>query len=144
MSQVPVGVNTGGVNTEASTCCAPANNSSGGPRLDWLLWSCVALVLTFYGIHWLMPMQGPEALQIMSHSVFELLNTMWWSVLFAAVFVGILGQIPQDFVTATLGRGGSVSGLFRATAAGVLMDLCSHGILMVGMKLYQNSLPTDQ
>jgi len=80
----------------------------------------------------------------MSHSIFELLNTMWWSVLFAAVFVGLLGQIPQDFVTATLGRGGSMSGLFRATAAGVLMDLCSHGILMVGMKLYQKGASLGQ
>jgi len=124
-----------------SPCCAPADTAR---RFDWLLWSCVALVATFYGVHLLMPMQGPEALQIMSHSIFELLNTMWWSVLFAAVFVGLLGQIPQDFVTATLGRGGSMSGLFRATAAGVLMDLCSHGILMVGMKLYQKGASLGQ
>jgi len=124
-----------------SACCAPESSVR---RFDWLLWSCVALVAIFYGIHLLLPMQGPVALQIMSHSIFELLNTMWWSVLFAAVFVGLLGQIPQDFVTATLGRGGSMSGLFRATAAGVLMDLCSHGILMVGMKLYQKGASLGQ
>jgi len=124
-----------------SACCAPEGTAR---RFDWLLWSCVALVAIFYGTHLLLPMQGPEALQIMSHSIFELLNTMWWSVLFAAVFVGLLGQIPQDFVTATLGRGGSMSGLFRATAAGVLMDLCSHGILMVGMKLYQKGASLGQ
>ena len=73
----------------------------------------------------------------MSLSVFELMNTMWWGLVLAAVFVGLLERIPQQWVMSVLGKGDSFSGILRATFAGVLLDLCSHGILMVGMKLYQ-------
>jgi uncharacterized membrane protein YraQ (UPF0718 family) len=37
-----------------------------------------------------------------------------------------------------------VSGLFRATLAGVFLDLCSHGILAVGMKLYERGASVGQ
>jgi uncharacterized membrane protein YraQ (UPF0718 family) len=34
--------------------------------------------------------------------------------------------------------------MFRATLAGVCLDLCSHGILAVGMKLYERGASTGQ
>jgi hypothetical protein len=37
-----------------------------------------------------------------------------------------------------------VSGLFRAVGAGVVLDLCNHGILMVGMSLYQRGASLGQ
>jgi uncharacterized membrane protein YraQ (UPF0718 family) len=43
-----------------------------------------------------------------------------------------------------LGRGDSVGGIFRAAAAGLLLDLCSHGILMVGAKLYERGASLAQ
>jgi len=43
-----------------------------------------------------------------------------------------------------LGRGGSVSGLLRAVGAGVLLDLCNHGILLVGMSLYKRGASLGQ
>ena len=43
-----------------------------------------------------------------------------------------------------LGRDGAVTGLFRATLAGVFLDLCSHGILAVGMKLYERGASAGQ
>jgi uncharacterized protein len=47
-------------------------------------------------------------------------------------------------VLAILGKGGSMNGILRATLAGVFLDLCSHGILMVGMKLYQKGASLGQ
>lgn len=35
-------------------------------------------------------------------------------------------------------------GIFRATAAGVMLDLCNHGILMVGSKLYERGASIGQ
>ncbi len=128
---------------ESASCCG-SSSSDGQSSVDYMLWSCLALTSIFYFIHVMWPMQGPESLQHIAHTVFELINTMWWSVVLAAIFVGLLSKIPQDFVTATLGQGGSVRGLFRATLAGVFMDLCSHGILMVGMKLYQKGASLGQ
>lgn len=62
----------------------------------------------------------------------------------AAIFVGILGRIPQSFVISALGTGGTWRGLFRATLAGLLLDLCSHGILMIGMQLYRRGASLGQ
>jgi uncharacterized membrane protein YraQ (UPF0718 family) len=81
---------------------------------------------------------------VISHSVQELLNTMWWSVLLAIVFVGILSRIPREFIISILGKGGTFKGLWRATFAGVLLDLCNHGILMVGMELRRKGASLGQ
>jgi hypothetical protein len=43
-----------------------------------------------------------------------------------------------------LGRDGGLTSLFRATLAGVFLDLCSHGILAVGMKLYERGASAGQ
>jgi uncharacterized protein len=127
--------------TEASGCC-PSESS---PKFDWLLWGSAIPVVIAYSLH----MSGihdalPSWLQVMSHGVFELLNTMWWGVLLAALFVGLLSRIPQAMVTAVLGQGGNLQGVLRATLAGTLMDLCSHGILMVGMQLHQRGASLGQ
>lgn len=140
------------------SCCGsaqpPAKAAQGGccdspeSPFDYLLWGSLLLCLVFYSLHLIEPLliAGllPEWLHHLSHSVFEMLNTMWWGVLLGLVFVGILANIPQNLVMSILGKGGSTSGILRATLAGVLLDLCSHGILMVGMKLYQKGASIGQ
>ena len=69
---------------------------------------------------------------------------MWWSVILAIFFVGALSKIPQHFIVSILGKGGTFKGLWRATLAGVLLDLCSHGILMVGMELRRKGASLGQ
>ena len=56
----------------------------------------------------------------------------------------LLDRIPRDLIAFVMGRGGSFSGIFRAALAGIMLDLCSHGILLVGMKLYQRGLSLGQ
>lgn len=53
------------------------------------------------------------------------------------VFVGIMNKIPREYFNHLLGSGNSIRGIIRAAMAGVLLDLCSHGILMIGAKLYE-------
>lgn len=60
------------------------------------------------------------------------------------VAIGILGRVPRDMVMALLGRGGRVGGILRAVGAGLLLDLCNHGILLVGMKLYERGASLGQ
>ncbi|WP_041523723.1 permease [Gilvimarinus agarilyticus] len=137
-----------------SSCCEPQppkdeHNtddhcaSASKRRIDYLLWGSLALCAVFYGAYAL-GFTGPDWFEHFSHGVFELLNTMWWGVLVGILFVGLLHYVPQQLVVSLLGRGGTVSGIVRATAAGVLLDLCSHGILMVGMKLYQKGTSLGQ
>ena len=78
------------------------------------------------------------------HTCYELMVRSWWGVLFGIVAVAVLGRVPGELVTAVLGRGGSHSGLWRAVAAGVVLDMCNHGILMVGMGLYKRGASLGQ
>jgi len=112
-------------------------------KKDWFLRLCLLLTTIFYLIG-LTDVSHDAWYGVISHSVNELINTMWWSVALAIIFVGILNRIPQTFILSILGKGGTVKGLWRATLAGVLLDLCSHGILMVGMELRRKGASLGQ
>lgn len=136
--------------TSASTCaaaaptqssCCPSNVSK--KKFDWLLWGSLFLSSSFY-ILGLFLEQHETWFAIAAHSVIELINIMWWSLLLAILFIGLLSKIPQNFVISILGQGGSFKGLVRATLAGTLLDLCSHGILMVAMELYRKGASLGQ
>jgi uncharacterized protein len=134
-------------------CCGdhPTTSSDGDSahchdhtRFDWLLWGSLSVCFVFYTLHLLSFKLPLFRLAHFSHSVFELLNTLWWGVLVGIIFVGILAKIPQQLILSALGQGGTLQGIARATCAGIFFDLCSHGILMVGMKLYQKGASLGQ
>lgn len=129
-----------------SSCCPNKGVPKAKQPFDYLLWGGLVSSILFYALHIITFEQAwvPAWLQHLSHGVFELLNTMWWGVVIGIVFVGLLNYIPQRVVVGLLGPGGTIKGILRATAAGVLLDLCSHGILMVGMKLYQKGASLGQ
>lgn len=124
-------------------CCPPAEKG----RIDWILWGCGSFVVLGY-IGFLLLGHQPDSslpwLGVMLHTSYEMVNAMWWGILTASFFVGLLGRIPRELVMSVLGRGGSKRGLFRATLAGLLLDLCNHGILMVAMKLYERGASIGQ
>ena len=129
-----------GQSKAAESCCTPKQ------RTDWILWSASLIIIIAYGIHVGL---GRELLMyphahLFTVSVFNLMNKMWWGVLLGIFSVGILGKIPREMVISLLGKGGTFSGILRATGAGVLLDLCSHGILLVGMKLYERGASLGQ
>ena len=94
-------------------------------------------------VHFLVP-SAPAWLHVFGHACYELMSRAWWGLLIGIVAVAVIGRLPRELVAAVLGRGGSVSGLFRAVGAGVLLDLCNHGILMVGMSLYKRGASLGQ
>ena len=125
--------------------CASVVEHGNAFSFDGLLWVSVLLVTTFYFLH----LFFSETVQITwladtAQAIYQLINTMWWSLLLAMVFVGLLTRVPREFVISILGVGGTWQGLFRACLAGLLMDLCSHGILMVAMQLYQRGASLGQ
>ena len=137
----------GPVVTTTPACCAsqpptPVQKS----RPDYLLWGSASIVAVGYLIHLLVGGQSalPEWLTVMSSGAYELINKMWWGLLMAVAFVGLLERIPRELVMSALGQGGTPRGVIRATFAGVLLDLCSHGILMVGTKLYERGASLGQ
>jgi len=119
------------------SCCG---GSKGRP--DWLLWGSMALVAAGIAGHFLGG--GPSWWKVFSHGAWELMSKAWWGILIGIAAVGILGQVPKEVVARLLGRGGTIGGIVRATLAGTLLDLCNHGILMVGMQLYRKGASLGQ
>lgn len=137
----------------SGSCCAPSDG--GKPKTDWIFVVCAPAVVFGYLLFlWLESGfvgsghehvgQAPLWWQTMIHTSYEMVNAMWWGILSAAFFVGLLGRIPRELIMSVLGRGGTKRGLFRATLAGLMLDLCNHGILMVGMKLYERGASIGQ
>jgi uncharacterized membrane protein YraQ (UPF0718 family) len=133
-------------------CCAPkaatgscCDTDAPTRRIDWLLWGTMIPIATLFAFHLAVAdSMSIPVLGMLSHAVYDLVATMWWGMIAAIVFVGLLNRIPRELVIGVLGQGGTFSGLLRATGAGLLLDLCSHGILMVGMKLYQRGASLGQ
>lgn len=135
-------------------CCGPKLAQGGGGdscqsgkgQPDYLLWVSGAIVLACYVLYWLVDGHPdlPRWLVVMTSGVYELINRMWWGLLAAVLFVGLLERVPRELVMSALGKGGTVGGIARATFAGLMLDLCSHGILMVGTKLYQRGASLGQ
>lgn len=124
-------------NPSADVCCASSS------RLDYLLWGGLLLVGSFYFLHLIGASVHVHQLH-MSIAVFQLMNTMFWGMLVGIVMVACLSRVPREFVIALLGRRNGLIGMYRATLAGLCLDLCSHGILMVGAKLYERGASTGQ
>lgn len=156
-SSKPSSESCGGQSKEASkisSCCsstaeAPSKNESAGccdtqstKSFDWMLWLSLlfcSVGYVGYGLDLL-----PAAVMHFGHAVFEILNRIWWGLALGVIFVGLLSYVPRELVLSVLGQGGSFKGIVRATAGGVLLDLCSHGILAVGMKLYERGASAGQ
>lgn len=153
------------IKTNKSPCCSheehPSANTNGnsgccsshnGEKIDWLLMTCAPAVVVGYFAYLLLSFFSPTHENdvphtwwlTMIHTTYEMVNAMWWGVITASFFVGILGRIPRELIISLLGRGGSKIGILRATLAGLMLDLCNHGILMVGMKLYERGASIGQ
>lgn len=123
------------------TCHTPSKS-----KPDLLFWGSLVAVAFLLIIAFVEPifLASSPRLAIMAHGTHHLMSAMWPGLVAGAIFSGLLSKVPREFVVSILGRGGTFSGLLRATGAGVLLDLCSHGILMIGVKLYERGASAGQ
>lgn len=131
----------------AGGCCGGGKNGGGsccggGQRADWLLRISSGLFGLGLMLHYLTPETVP--LRVFGESCHHLLVQTWWGIAFGIASVAVMGRVPREAVASLLGKGGSWSGLVRAVGAGVALDLCNHGILMVGMGLYRRGASLGQ
>jgi len=130
-------------NQHTVSCHGDRNNKK---KFDYLLWGSIFLSTSLYIGFWKYSetISTIEWLHTLSGSVYELINIIWWGVAIGILMVAILSKVPKEFVVSILGNGNGLSGKVRATIGGVLLDLCSHGILMVGSQLYRRGASSGQ
>lgn len=130
------------------SCCASKTSccdSKTKSRPDLVLWGSLSvIVLSVLADATFSATLQSASLTSFTYAVTELLGRMWWGLVIGILFVSVLGQIPREFVMKVLGDGNKTSGVFRAAFAGILLDLCSHGILLVGMQLYKKGASLGQ
>lgn len=129
-----------------SDCCPTTTNDNNDAchtaKFDYILWGSLSVIgaaLLLYAFNVNIPYVGTFA-----ETIIEFLSKMWWGIVIGIVFVGLMSKTPKEYFNVLLGRGDKVSGIFRAMLAGLLLDLCSHGILMVGAKLYERGASIAQ
>ncbi len=127
-----------------ASCC-----DSDKTTFDYLLWISFAIVFLFYSLFLVGVEHNAEnyilnSITGMAHAAYDLVNTMALGALFGVIMVALLSKMPKELVISALGTNKGIQGLLRATGAGLLLDLCSHGILMVGAKLYERGVSTGQ
>lgn len=133
-----------------SSCCETEKQDDDGHghsrgRIDWIFWGTLPLVVAAYIAGTFFMDAIPAGwVQTFVHGVHEFINTMWWGVIIGIIFLAILSHVPREFILSILGDKKGFTGVARATLAGVLLDLCSHGILMVGAKLYERGASAGQ
>lgn len=125
------------------SCCGGKSKQNKGfvfdPIFHGSLLIIVATLVAYYGLQLKIP-----HLDSFASTITELASQMWWGVALGIIFVGLMDKVPRHYFNAILGKGDSFSGLLRAALAGLMFDLCSHGILMIGAKLYERGASLAQ
>ncbi len=126
-------------NASISSSCCPSKQRRFDPIMHPALLIIISAILA--NIIWT---DAPQWLHHFAHTIIEFGSKMWWGVAIGLIFVGLMNKIPREYFRAALGKGDSFGGLIRAAVAGLFLDLCSHGILMVGAKLYERGASVPQ
>lgn len=137
---------------ELPPCCQPPPEPKvkscceGKKKRDWLLLGAGSVLLFAVCMYYVFPgvIEKDSNLDEFITNAVVLLNKMWVGLGLGIVFVGLLAGIPKSLIFALLGRGNTLGGILRAAAAGVLLDLCSHGVLLIGMQLYRKGASVGQ
>lgn len=113
-------------------------------KWDWIYWGSLTLICLSYFAHFLGWDGGVPWLKSFEHKVFEMMNSMGWGIAISILAVGFLSKVPREIVMTYFGARTHLGGLFKATMAGTLFDMCNHGILILGMKIYERGASLGQ
>ncbi|MEM7651096.1 MAG: permease [Pseudomonadota bacterium] len=128
-----------------SKSCHTTEDHTKGPsnkKFDWIMNGSLLVIVGSF----LLSIVGPNihGLHTFVHTQFELLIEMSWGVALGLFSVGIMNKIPREYFTTIMGRGDKPIDIIKAACAGVVLDMCNHGILVVSGKLYERGLSIAQ
>ncbi len=113
-------------------------------RKDWLYLVSLIIIAITYGLHLAHMDGGIPWVKTFQHKTYELMNDMWWGIAISIFAVGFLSKVPRELVMTYFGSKSRIGGLFKATMAGTLFDLCNHGILILAAKIYERGASLGQ
>lgn len=127
-------------------CCHPNGHEHGAPEKktgpDWVMRGSL-LIIALSTLLYSLKIDIP-GLPVFFHTQMEMLADMSWGVILGLVSVGLMDKIPREYFTSVMGRGDTFRDIVKAAIAGVILDMCNHGILVISGKLYERGLSVAQ
>lgn len=123
-----------------NSCCHTHGEAKSRP--DIILYGSLAVIAATLALYALKP--GWSGLAAFAQAQIELLTDMSWGVALGLLSVGLMNRVPREYFTAVMGRGDTFGDIVKAAIAGVVLDMCNHGILVVAGKLYERGMSTAQ
>ncbi len=150
--EAPVAVAGATGMAKAASCCGGGGASASQadtpaaakPKRDMLLWGSGLTILVAYAASFFLDHGDLWGAGHFTHAIQEMMHLMWWGILVGMVAVGLIDRVPREFVIGVIGRDQGAKSLGRAVLAGFFLDLCNHGVLMVGAKLYERGASLGQ
>ena len=127
-----------------SSCC-PTEDHDKKPKkkkFDFIMYGSLAIIVPVILLH--LSNAPLPYIHTFGSSLIELFSTMWWGIALGLITVGLMNKIPREYFTHLMGRGDTTKDIIKASIAGVILDLCNHGILVMAGKLYERGLSTAQ
>ncbi|WP_462137013.1 permease [Candidatus Mycalebacterium sp.] len=109
---------------------------------DWFFWVSLSVVVLLYCANFL-PAQSVWFADL-TFAAREITNTVLPGVALGVVSIAFISLVPREAVASVLGGGHSAGGIARAVFAGVFFDVCNHGIVLLGVKLYERGASMGQ
>ncbi len=123
-------------------CCHPHPVQKRGLGIDYVLYGSLLLIFLSQLLDLAhVPFAGFSAFASTQR---EILRDMSWGLALGILSVGLINKVPREYFTALMGQGYSFRDIFKAALAGVALDMCNHGILVISGKLYERGLSLPQ
>lgn len=129
------------------SCCDQSTEvkKSFWERQDKVFWTLFAIIAVLYAYAFFdMQFVPIQVFGQYAHTILNYMHQMYWGVILGIIFVVLIQVIPQSVILTLLSSKTNTRSILKATFAGVLLDLCNHGILLVAMKLYKKGVRTSQ
>lgn len=125
-------------------CCPPQKDDHGYKhrKIDIIMYGSLAVIAVTALVYFAMP--ALPGIETFFHTQMEMLADMSWGVALGLISVGMMDKIPREYFTRVMGRGESFTDIVKAAVAGVILDMCNHGILVISGKLYERGLSIAQ
>ncbi len=122
-------------------CCHPKEKS--GFKLDPIMHGSLTIIIVSIVLYF-SNLVNWQPFSVFAKAQMEILSDMSWGLILGLISVGLMNKIPREYFTAIMGRGDKFGDIVKASIAGVVLDMCNHGILVITGKLYERGLSTPQ
>ncbi|QMU56610.1 MAG: ATPase [Candidatus Mycalebacterium zealandia] len=109
---------------------------------DWFFWASLSVVVLLYCADFI-PARS-ALFGDLTFAVREITNTVLPGIALGVISIAFISLVPREAVASVLGGGHSAGGIARAVFAGVFFDVCNHGVVLLGVKLYERGASMGQ